>query len=184
MAYVFRKISSIKLPNDINFSVSSHGWIAGTEWCIVADTTVPILLQHTKKRRRRTSTIEFCKKRRRLLTHIPSQDPNFEYNNDLTYSSVMAPRSANRCSFEYGGMLQRLVACRYIVEANGPIKDRTFIAEYAGDVDYIRNREEDDCDIKGKKQNIKCVRYNVDKECVVLLVANRDIAKGERLYYA
>lgn len=34
-----------------------------------------------------------------------------------------------------------------------------------------------------KKQNLKCVRYNVDGECHVLLVATRDIAKGERLYY-
>ncbi|EYU30396.1 hypothetical protein MIMGU_mgv1a018245mg, partial [Erythranthe guttata] len=108
----------------------------------------------------------------------------------------------------------------YTVEVDGSIKDMTLIAEYAGDFDYIRNREEDDCDsmmtllssanpskslvacadklgkisrvisginnhtTKGrKKQNIKCMRYNVDKECVVLLVANHDIAKGERLYY-
>lgn len=34
-----------------------------------------------------------------------------------------------------------------------------------------------------KKQNLKCVRFNVDGECRVLLVANRDIKKGERLYY-
>ncbi|KAG0490043.1 hypothetical protein HPP92_006906 [Vanilla planifolia] len=34
-----------------------------------------------------------------------------------------------------------------------------------------------------KKQNMKCVRYNVNGECRVLLIANRDIAKGERLYY-
>ncbi|KAK9147225.1 hypothetical protein Scep_005982 [Stephania cephalantha] len=34
-----------------------------------------------------------------------------------------------------------------------------------------------------KKQNLKCVRYNVDGECRVLLIANRDITKGERLYY-
>lgn len=34
-----------------------------------------------------------------------------------------------------------------------------------------------------KKQNLKCVRYSVDGECRVLIVANRDIAKGERLYY-
>ncbi|PKA46213.1 Histone-lysine N-methyltransferase ATXR6 [Apostasia shenzhenica] len=34
-----------------------------------------------------------------------------------------------------------------------------------------------------KKQNLKCVRYNVDGECRVLLIANRDIARGERLYY-
>lgn len=30
---------------------------------------------------------------------------------------------------------------------------------------------------------MKCVRYSVEGECVVLLVATRDIAKGERLYY-
>ncbi|GMH08871.1 hypothetical protein Nepgr_010711 [Nepenthes gracilis] len=34
-----------------------------------------------------------------------------------------------------------------------------------------------------KKQNLKCVRFNVDGECRVLLIANRDIPKGERLYY-
>ncbi|CAD5175294.1 unnamed protein product, partial [Musa acuminata subsp. malaccensis] len=34
-----------------------------------------------------------------------------------------------------------------------------------------------------KKQNLKCVRFSVDGECRVLLVANRDISRGERLYY-
>ncbi|KAL6629741.1 hypothetical protein ACP70R_029506 [Stipagrostis hirtigluma subsp. patula] len=34
-----------------------------------------------------------------------------------------------------------------------------------------------------KKQNLKCVRFDVHGECRVLLVANRDISKGERLYY-
>lgn len=34
-----------------------------------------------------------------------------------------------------------------------------------------------------KKQNVKCVRFDVDGECRVLLVAARDIRKGERLYY-
>ncbi|XP_021760679.1 histone-lysine N-methyltransferase ATXR6 [Chenopodium quinoa] len=34
-----------------------------------------------------------------------------------------------------------------------------------------------------KKQNLKCVRYDVGGECRVLLIANRDIRKGERLYY-
>ncbi|XAR52184.1 Histone-lysine N-methyltransferase [Bertholletia excelsa] len=34
-----------------------------------------------------------------------------------------------------------------------------------------------------KKQNLKCVRFDVNGECRVLLVANRDIPKGERLYY-
>ena len=34
-----------------------------------------------------------------------------------------------------------------------------------------------------KKQNCKCVRYDVNGECRVILVATRDVAKGERLYY-
>ncbi|KAI3471240.1 hypothetical protein Pfo_027903 [Paulownia fortunei] len=34
-----------------------------------------------------------------------------------------------------------------------------------------------------KKQNVKCVRFDVDGECRVLLIASRDIRKGERLYY-
>ncbi|KAF8097120.1 hypothetical protein N665_0294s0025 [Sinapis alba] len=34
-----------------------------------------------------------------------------------------------------------------------------------------------------KKQNLKCVRFNINGEARVLLVANRDISKGERLYY-
>lgn len=36
--------------------------------------------------------------------------------------------------------------CSFTVEADGQIKDMTFIAEYVGDVDYIKNREHDDCD--------------------------------------
>lgn len=38
------------------------------------------------------------------------------------------------------------LSCSYTVVADGPIKDMTFIAEYTGDVDYIKNRERDDCD--------------------------------------
>ena len=34
-----------------------------------------------------------------------------------------------------------------------------------------------------KKQNLNCVRYNIYGESRVLLVAIKDIAKGERLYY-
>ncbi|KAG9452679.1 hypothetical protein H6P81_005583 [Aristolochia fimbriata] len=34
-----------------------------------------------------------------------------------------------------------------------------------------------------KKQNLKCVRFNVDGESRVLLIAIRDISRGERLYY-
>ncbi|KAA8549787.1 hypothetical protein F0562_001471 [Nyssa sinensis] len=102
----------------------------------------------------------------------------------------------------------------FTVEADGHRKDMTFITEYTDDVDYIKNREHDDCDsmmtlllatdpsnsllicpnkrgniacfINGinnhtsegkKKQNLKCVRYRVNGECRVFLVATRDIAK-------
>lgn len=39
------------------------------------------------------------------------------------------------------------------------------------------------CSDGRKKQNLKCVRFDVNGECRVLLIAIRDIAKGERLYY-
>lgn len=170
-----------------------------------------------------------------------------EFSDDLTYLPGWAPRSANQAKLEKGGMqvlpkedIETLEQCRamskrgewpplsvvfdscegFTVEADGPIKDMTFIAEYTGDVDYLKNREKDDCDsmmtlllandpsrslvicpdkrgniarfVNGinnhtvdgkKKQNCKCVRYNVNGECKVFLVATRDIAKGERLYY-
>ncbi|KAJ8769177.1 hypothetical protein K2173_000952 [Erythroxylum novogranatense] len=172
---------------------------------------------------------------------------HMEFSDDLTYLNGMALRSANQSMFEDGGMqvltkedTETLEQCRamnrrgecpplivvfdscegFTVEADGQIKDMTFIAEYTGDVDYIRNREHDDCDsmmtlllskdpsnslvicpdkrgniarfINGinnhtldgkKKQNCKCVRYSVNGECRVFLVATRDIGKGERLYY-
>ncbi|KAK2391146.1 putative Histone-lysine N-methyltransferase ATXR5 [Trifolium repens] len=172
---------------------------------------------------------------------------NMEFSNHLTYFPGMAPKSVNRSILENGGMqcltkedgetLERCIAmtkrgkfpplmvvydsCQgYTVEADGLIKDMTFIAEYTGDVDYLKKRESDDCDsmmtlllaaeganslvicadkrgniarfISGinnhtpegrKKQNCKCLRYNVDGESRVFLVATRDIFEGERLYY-
>ncbi|GAB4848271.1 Probable Histone-lysine N-methyltransferase atxr5 [Ancistrocladus abbreviatus] len=172
---------------------------------------------------------------------------NMEFSDELTYLLDFAPRSANQAAFENGGMqvlskedMETIEQCKamcrrgkcppflvvfdtyegFTVEADSLIKEMTFIAEYTGDVDYIKNRERDDCDslmtlllssdpskslvicpdkrgniarfISGinnhtpegkKRQNVKCVRYNVNGECRVLLVATRDIAKGERLYY-
>ncbi|KAI4383519.1 hypothetical protein MLD38_009349 [Melastoma candidum] len=170
-----------------------------------------------------------------------------EFSDDLTYLPGLAPRSANNAKLEKDGMqilakedIETLEYCRsmarrgecppllvvfdscegFTVQADGPIKVLTIIAEYTGDVDYLKNREKDDGDsimtlllakdpsksivicpdkrgniarfISGinnhtsdgrKKQNCKCVRYDVNGECRVILVANRDIAKGERLYY-
>ncbi|MBA0794650.1 hypothetical protein Gohar_018959 [Gossypium harknessii] len=170
-----------------------------------------------------------------------------EYSDGLTYRPGMALRSANCAALEKGGMqilpkedIETLNLCKkmmekgecpplmvvfdpvegFTVQADRYIKDLTIITEYVGDVDYLKNRENDDGDsmmtllhasnpskslvicpdkrsniarfVNGinnfspdgrKKQNVKCVRYDVNGECRVLLIANRDIRKGERLYY-
>ncbi|KAJ8765825.1 hypothetical protein K2173_015738 [Erythroxylum novogranatense] len=170
-----------------------------------------------------------------------------DYSNKLTYQKGTAPRSANNASLEKEGMqvlskedIETLKLCKsmmdrgecpplmvvfdplegFTVEADKFIKDLTIITEYTGDVDYLKNRENDDGDsmmtllsaadpaqslvicpdkrgniarfINGinnhtidgrKKQNLKCVRFDVNGESRVLLISNRDIAKGERLYY-
>ncbi|XP_022875326.1 histone-lysine N-methyltransferase ATXR6-like isoform X2 [Olea europaea var. sylvestris] len=167
--------------------------------------------------------------------------------NELTYVPGMAPRSANCSSLEREGMqvlskedAETLSQCKnmmergewpplmvvfdplegFTVEADKFIRDLTIITEYVGDVDYLKNRENDDGDsmmtllsasdpskslvicpdkrsniarfINGinnhtldgkKKQNVKCVRFDVNGEGRVLLIASRDIRKGERLYY-
>lgn len=167
-----------------------------------------------------------------------------EFSDVLTY---ICPRSANSARYEKGGMQEiskddkiTLELCKsmcangewpplivtrdpregFVVQADSHIKDMTLVAEYTGDVDYMRNREHDDGDsimgllftedannelvicpdkrgniarfISGinnhspsgrKKQNIRCVRFDVDGESRALLVAIREIAKGERLYY-
>ncbi|KAL5555653.1 hypothetical protein UlMin_037889, partial [Ulmus minor] len=96
-----------------------------------------------------------------------------EFCDELSYGSGMAPRSANQAELEDGGMqvlsredTETLELCRtmytrgecppllvvfdscegFTVEADDPIKDMTLISEYTGDVDYIKNRENDDCD--------------------------------------
>ncbi|KAE9617716.1 hypothetical protein Lal_00027260 [Lupinus albus] len=170
-----------------------------------------------------------------------------KFSNQLTYMPRMAPRSANSPDLERGGMqtlskedTETLNLCKsmmergecpplkvvfdpiegFTVEADGLIRDLTIITEYVGDVDFLKNRENDDGDsmmtllsasdpsrmlvicpdkrsniarfINGinnhtpegkKKQNLKCVRFDVNGECRALLIANRDITKGERLYY-
>ncbi|XP_022946968.1 probable Histone-lysine N-methyltransferase ATXR5 isoform X1 [Cucurbita moschata] len=228
------------------------------------DAESPYLSAQAIKHRRRLRSLVWQKKSRRLLSFLPSEDPDrrlkqmgslatalttlqMEFSDDLTYLPGMASRSANQAELEDGGMqvlskedIETFELCRtmsrrgecapllvvfdscegFTVQADGQIKDMTFIAEYTGDVDYLTNREHDDCDsmmtlllakhpsrslvicpdthgniarfINGinnhtpegkKKQNCKCVRYNVKGECRVILVAIRDIAKGERLYY-
>ncbi|CAH9070678.1 unnamed protein product [Cuscuta epithymum] len=170
-----------------------------------------------------------------------------QFSNELTYMPGMAPRNVNRAALEQGGMqvmtkedAETLNLCKkmmergecpplmvafdpkegFTVEADRFIRDLTIITEYVGDVDYLKNRQNDDGDsmmtllstadpseclvicpdkrsniarfINGinnhtlegrKKQNVKCVRFNVNGESRVLLIATRDIRKGERLYY-
>lgn len=170
-----------------------------------------------------------------------------EFSDELTYPCGLAPESANQAAEERGGMqvigkedlatlnLCKLMCARgewpplmvthdpregFVVEADGHIKDLTLIAEYTGDVDYMRNRLNDDSDnlmvllfpldaskelvicpdkrgniarfISGinnhtlegrRKQNLRCVRYDINGQSRVLLIAIRDVAKGERLYY-
>lgn len=211
--------------------------------------TRPLVLHKKKRRLLPFVPSEDPDKRLKQMASLASALTalHMEFSDRLTYFPGMAPRSANRADLENGGMqmltkedTETLERCRamtkrgdcppfmvvydscegYTVEADGPIKDMTFIAEYTGDVDYIKKRETDDCDsmmtlllasdasnslvicadkrgniarfINGinnhtlegkKKQNCKCVRYNVNGESRVFLVATRDISKGERLYY-
>ncbi|KAJ7959376.1 putative Histone-lysine N-methyltransferase ATXR6 [Quillaja saponaria] len=194
--------------------------------------------QDNRKRKKRASSLVMSKKRRKLLPFNPSEDPE---------RRLKQMQSANSPILEKGGMQvlskedsKALNLCKsmmergecppvivvfdpqegFTVEADRSIKDLTIITEYVGDVDYLKNRENDDGDsmmtllsasdpsqtlvicpdkrsniarfINGinnhtrdgkQKQNLKCVRYNVNGECHVLLIANRDIRKGERLYY-
>ncbi|CAL4994852.1 unnamed protein product [Urochloa decumbens] len=169
-----------------------------------------------------------------------------EFSNELTYMPNMAPRSSNQARLEEGGIQvlnkkdkETIELCRtmqergqcppllvvfdsregFTLQADAHIKDMTFIAEFAGDVDYLEIREHDDSNcmmtllltadpsqslvicqdkranisrfISGinnhtpegrKRQNVKCVRYDIDGESHVLLVTCRDIASGEKLY--
>lgn len=74
-----------------------------------------------RKRRRHAMRLAMCKKRRRLLPFIPTEDPvrrleqmgslataltalRMEFSNELTYMPGMAPRSANQARLERGGM--------------------------------------------------------------------------------
>ncbi|GER34291.1 PHD finger family protein [Striga asiatica] len=96
-----------------------------------------------------------------------------EFSNELTYITGMAPKSANRAALERDGMQvlskdnkETLDLCKnmmergewpplmvvfdpregYTVEADRNIRDLTIITEYVGDVDYLKNRENDDGD--------------------------------------
>ncbi|KAL6509638.1 hypothetical protein OROGR_022948 [Orobanche gracilis] len=93
-----------------------------------------------------------------------------QFSNDLTYVSGMAPRSTNLAALERDGMqvlskddTETLDFCKnmmergecppfmvvfypwegFPVEADRHVRDLTIITEYVGDVDYLKNREDD-----------------------------------------
>nr|XP_017251377.1 PREDICTED: probable Histone-lysine N-methyltransferase ATXR5 [Daucus carota subsp. sativus] len=105
--------------------------------------------------------------------HSALKGKKLEFSNELTYPQSMAPRHANQSKFETDNMqvlskenLRTVAKCKemhkrgkcpplkvvydahegFVVQADGPIKPMTFITEYVGDVDYVKNREEDECD--------------------------------------
>ncbi|KAI3776798.1 hypothetical protein L1987_46588 [Smallanthus sonchifolius] len=165
---------------------------------------------------------------------------NLEFSDELTYPPGMAPESANKATLENSRMqvlskgdIETYNKCRamakrgeypplrivfdpdqgYTVHADDRIKHMTLIAEYTGDVDYIKNREKDDSDsmmtlllatdpdkslvigpdkrgntarfISGINNHIPESRKKINVKCVRYSIrgASRDIAKSERLYY-
>ncbi|KAI7734621.1 hypothetical protein M8C21_018965 [Ambrosia artemisiifolia] len=137
---------------------------------------------------------------------------NMEYSDDLTYSFDMAPRRANLATYEKGGMqvlskedTETLEYCSAMLKrgecppllvifdscegmmtlllASNPSKSLVICPDKRGNIARFINGINNFSPEAKKKQNLKCVRYSVNGECRVLLVATRDIAKGERLYY-
>ncbi|KAK9103932.1 hypothetical protein Sjap_021186 [Stephania japonica] len=70
-----------------------------------------------------------------------------------------------------------------LLSASDPSKSLVICPDKHGNIARFINGINNHTPEGKKKQNLKCVRYNVDGECRVLLIANRDIPKGERLYY-
>ncbi|XP_004234990.1 histone-lysine N-methyltransferase ATXR6 [Solanum lycopersicum] len=70
-----------------------------------------------------------------------------------------------------------------LLTTNDPSKDLVICPDKHSNIARFINGINNHTRAGKKKQNVKCVRFDVDGECRVLLVANRDIRKGERLYY-
>ncbi|MQM16414.1 hypothetical protein Taro_049370 [Colocasia esculenta] len=70
-----------------------------------------------------------------------------------------------------------------LLSANDPSKSLVICPDKRGNIARFINGINNHTPGGRKKQNLKCVRFDVDGECRVLLIAIRDISKGERLYY-
>ncbi|KAI3800231.1 hypothetical protein L1987_35542 [Smallanthus sonchifolius] len=135
------------------------------------------------KKRRRTRSLATSKKKRpaRRLEQMASlatalTATGAAFSNDLTYIHGMAPKSANSPAYEKGGMQ---VLSREDTAALNLCKNMMRKGECPPLMLVF-----DPVEGEGKKkQSLKCVRFDVDGEARVVLVANRDISKGERLYY-
>uniref|UniRef100_A0A2N9IS52 SET domain-containing protein n=1 Tax=Fagus sylvatica TaxID=28930 RepID=A0A2N9IS52_FAGSY len=122
-----------------------------------------------------------------------------EFSNELTYMPGMASRSANRAVLELGGMqvlskedTETLNLCQSMMErGEWPPLMVVFDPQEGERGEWPPSFVFDPQDRIAlfwhwdgkKKQNLKCVRFDVNGQGRVLLIANRDIRKGERLYY-
>ncbi|XP_022737685.1 histone-lysine N-methyltransferase ATXR6-like [Durio zibethinus] len=70
-----------------------------------------------------------------------------------------------------------------LLHASNPSKSLVICPDKRGNIARFVNGINNFSPDGKKKQNVKCVRYDVNGECRVLLIANRDIRKGEKLYY-
>ena len=74
---------------------------------------------------------------------------------DTNFSGIYAKVSVTNCElyglhtilfgFDYTEISLINTFLSFTVQADANIKDITFIAQFAGDVDYLENRENDDC---------------------------------------
>ncbi|KAF9667304.1 hypothetical protein SADUNF_Sadunf15G0008900 [Salix dunnii] len=160
--------------------------------------------QDIQKKRKRSSSLVMSKKRRKLLPFNPSEDrerrleqmrslataltaAGTEFSNELSYRPSMAPRSANKSALEKGGMQNRENddgdSMMKLLHAANPSQSLVICPDKRGNVSRFINGINNHTQEGKRKQNLKCVRYDVDGECRVLLIASRDISKGERLYH-
>ncbi|XP_021291323.1 histone-lysine N-methyltransferase ATXR6 [Herrania umbratica] len=70
-----------------------------------------------------------------------------------------------------------------LLHASNPSKSLVICPDKRGNIARFVNGINNFSPDGKKKQNVKCARYDVNGECRVLLIANRDIRKGEKLYY-
>ncbi|KAF5191445.1 Histone-lysine n-methyltransferase atxr6 [Thalictrum thalictroides] len=70
-----------------------------------------------------------------------------------------------------------------LISSGDPSKSLVICPDKRGNIARFINGINNHTPEGRKKQNLKCVRFDVDGQSRVLLIANRDIQKGERLYY-